>query len=174
MHTLAEMDEKLNRPVLHLRGLQRSFKLPAFKGAGYSDAYLAFLETVVALRTLNIPEKTLVRLWRIERKLMRLLNVDSASSPTWFLDSCGPTRNHKRRLLLSNFDTGAALPSGAIQLGLAFTEPEKELFTRQEMGEDALEVLKTYLAAYAEIHQTAQAELPRLFSALSITKRFAC
>ena len=173
MHTLAEMAEKLNRPVLHLRGLQRSFKLPVFKRAGYSDAYLAFFETVIALRTLNIPEKTLVRLWRIERKLMRLLNADTRSSPTWFLDACGTRRNHKRRLLLSNFDTGAALPSGAIQLGLAFTEPHKELFTSREMGEDALEVLKIYLDAYADIRQTAEAELPRLFAALSITKRFA-
>jgi hypothetical protein len=166
------MAEKLNRPPVMLRGLQRSFKLPVCRGAGYSESYLAFLDTVLALRTLNVTEKTLLKLWRIERKLMRMLHADTTGSPTWFLDSCGSARNRKRRLLLSHFDIGATLPSGGIQLGLAFAEPQRELFTSREMGEDVLTVLNLYAGLHDEIRDSVRAEMPRLFSALSLTKRF--
>jgi len=52
-HTLAEMAARLNRPAVVVSGLQNRFELPAFEGAGYSDAYLAFLKTLVFLRTLG-------------------------------------------------------------------------------------------------------------------------
>jgi hypothetical protein len=47
-----------------------------------SRAYLAFLQTVVHLRTLSITEKTLRDLWHIEKKLLVLVHADSADSPT--------------------------------------------------------------------------------------------
>jgi hypothetical protein len=50
-HTLAEMAQALNRPAVVVSGLQNRFELPAFEAAGYSAAYLAFLKTVVHLRT---------------------------------------------------------------------------------------------------------------------------
>jgi hypothetical protein len=75
----------LNRSALHFSGLQARFALPVFEGAGYSDAYLGFLRTVVYLRALFISEGTLRDLWHIEKKLLQLLHVDSTGSQTWFL-----------------------------------------------------------------------------------------
>jgi hypothetical protein len=79
-HTLAEMAKALNRPAVVVSGLQNRFELPAFEGAGYFDAYLAFLKTVVCLRTLGIAEDRLLRLWTLEKKLLQLLHVDSTVS----------------------------------------------------------------------------------------------
>jgi len=90
-HTFAEMAKALNRPAVVVSGLQDRFELAAFEGAGYSDAYLVFLKTVVHLRTLGIAEDRLLRLWTFEKKLLQLLHLDSAGSRTWFLDSCGAT-----------------------------------------------------------------------------------
>ena len=59
MHSLGDIAKSLNRSPVHLHALQGRFELPVFKGAGYSDAYLAFLRTVVFLRMLNEPEKSL-------------------------------------------------------------------------------------------------------------------
>lgn len=46
-YTLAEIAKALNRPAVTVSSLQNRFELPALEGAGYSDAYLAFLKTVV-------------------------------------------------------------------------------------------------------------------------------
>ena len=92
-------------------------------------AYLALLRTVVFLRLFNISEESLRDLWRLEKKLLQLLHVDSTGSPTWFLDSCGPTTHRRRRLLLTNHDMGVALPSGTFQLGLNFATDLPELHT---------------------------------------------
>jgi hypothetical protein len=107
MHTFADLAKALNRSTVYLSGLQSRFELPTFDGAGYSEAYLAFLQTVVHLRTLSITEETLRDLWHIEKKLLVLLHADSTGSPTWFLDSCGATTSPKRRLLLTNYELGA-------------------------------------------------------------------
>ena len=56
MHTFADLAEALNRSTVYLSGLQSRFEIPTFDGAGYSEAYLAFLQTVVHLRTLSITE----------------------------------------------------------------------------------------------------------------------
>ena len=76
-HTLAEMATALNRPTVVVSGLQDRFELPAFEDTGYSDAYLAFLKTVVHLGTLGIAEDRLLRLWHLEKKLLQFLHVDS-------------------------------------------------------------------------------------------------
>src|SRR3974390_377510 len=101
MRTLAEIAKALNRPAVVISGLQARFELPGSDGTGYSDAYLAFLRTVVYLRTLGIAEDRLLRLWHLEKKLLQLLHVDSAGSKTWFLDSCGATTRRDRRLVLT-------------------------------------------------------------------------
>lgn len=44
--TLGDMAKTLNRPAVVISGIQNRFELPAFEGAGYSDAYLALLRTV--------------------------------------------------------------------------------------------------------------------------------
>ena len=63
--------------------------LEVMAGAAYSNAYLEFLRALVTLRTLNISEESLRDLWHLEKKLLQLIHVDSAGSPTWFCDGAG-------------------------------------------------------------------------------------
>jgi hypothetical protein len=161
-HTLADIAQRLNRPAVVISGFQNRFELPALEGAGYSDAYLAFLRTLVFLRTLGIAEDRLLRLWALEKKLLQLLHVDSTGSRTWFLDSCGAITRRDRRLLLSNYDIGIAVPAHALQLGLNFAPTLPELFPGKEMGEDALRVLNDIIPLQAAIRTDVAAELPHL------------
>ena len=135
MHTFADLARELNRSPVFLRGLQTRFALPVLEGAAYPAAYLAFLRTVVFLRAFGISEDALLKLWHLETKLLSLLHVDSTGSPTWFLDACGQTAHRKRRLLLTNYDLGVAIPSRMLQLGLNFGNALPELFAGREMGE---------------------------------------
>lgn len=155
------MAKALNRPAVALHGLQARFELPAFERAGYSDAYLAFLRSVVFLRMLNVSEESLLKLY-LEKKLLTLLYVDSMGSPTWFLDACGPTNKPRHRLLLTNFNMGFELKSHAVQLGLDFSHAAPELFEGKEMGEDALRVLAQYLKLFTRIQADIATEIPLL------------
>lgn len=172
LHTLADLARTLNRPAVYLRGLQARFELPACEGAGYSDAYLALLRTVVYLRALALSEETLRELWQVEKKLLRLLHVDSNGSTTWFLDSCGQSSHPERRLLLTQYDLGVAVPSRSLQLGLNFADTLPELFAGRDMGEDALRVLNDYLKLHTRLLDTLQAEVPQLRAALRWAARF--
>jgi hypothetical protein len=171
MHTFADLAKALNRSTVYVSGLQSRLDLPVIDGAGYSAAYLAFLQTVVHLRTLSITEETLRDLWYIEKKLLMLLHADSTGSPTWFLDSCGAKSNPNQRLLLTNHDMGADLQNRGVQLGLNFTETTPELFAGQEMGEDALRVLKEYKKLHERICTEVKAELAQIRSAVLWAKR---
>jgi hypothetical protein len=161
-HTFAEIAKALNRPAVVVSGIQGRFELPPADAAGYPDAYLAFLRTVVYLRTLGVAEDRLLRLWHFEKKLLQLLHVDSTGSKTWFLDSCGAITRRDRRLLLTNYDIGIAIPAHALQLGLNFAEKSPELFPGKEMGEDALRVLNEIIPLQSDILAAVAAELPRL------------
>src|SRR5258708_3001201 len=156
------MAKALNRPVVVVSALQNRFELPVFEGASYSDAYLAFLRTVVYLRSLGIAEDRLLRLWHFEKKLLQLLHVDSTGSKTWFLDSCGAFTRRDRRLLLSNYDIGVPVPSHELQLGLNFSEKMPELFGGTEMGEDALRVLNEIIPLQTSVRADIATELPHL------------
>ena len=171
MHTFAGLAHALNRSPVYLRGLQTRFALPVLDGAAYPDAYLAFLRSVVFLRALGVSEDALLRLWRLETKLLTLLHVDSTGSPTWFLDACGQTTHRKRRLLLTNYDLGVAIPARMLQLGLNFGDALPELFAGKEMGEDALRVLEEYLTALATIRRDVGDELPHVLAAVSFARR---
>ena len=83
MHTLGDMAKALNRSQLTLREVLKRFEVSLAKDDRYSAATLAFLRTVIFLRTLNISEERLRDLWHLEKKLLQLLYVDSAGSPTW-------------------------------------------------------------------------------------------
>ena len=166
MHALGDISKILNRSPLFCSGLQARFDLPVFEGAGYSDAYVSFLRTVVYLRALSISEEALRDLWHIEKKLLQLLHVDSTGSPTWFLDACGQTTHRRRRLRLTNYDLGVKLPSRVIQLGLNFAADLPELFASKEMGEDALRVLGEYLKLHARIRAAARTEVPIVRAAI--------
>ncbi len=165
MQSHGDMAKALNRPVVYLRGLQTRFELPVVGDAGYPDAYFAFLQSVVFLRILNIPEESLRELWRLEKKLLQLLNMDSTGSKTWFLDACGQTTHPQRRLLLSNYDIGVKLPSRTLQLGLNFASKLPEFFAGSEMGESAIRVLGQYLKICTRIQTGIDAESTLIRSA---------
>ena len=169
--TLGEMASALNRSTVYLHGLQSRFELPVFTDAGYSRSYLAFLKTVVYLRTLGISEEALRDLWHIEKKLLQLLYVDSTGSPTWFLDACSQASHPQRRLLLTNHDLGVEFPSGALQLGLNFSEKLPELFAGRDMGEDAMRVLQSYLQLCDRLRSDIKSELPVVLAAARLAKR---
>ena len=171
MHTFADLAKALNRSTVYLSGLQSRFELPTFDGPGYSEAYHAFLQTVVHLRTLSITEETLRDLWHVEKKLLQLLHADTTGSPTWFLDSCGATTSPNRRLLLTNYELGAEVHGKGVQLGLNFADTAPELFAGQEMGEDALRVLNDYRRLYDRISSDIIAELSHVREAISWAKR---
>ena len=171
MHTFAEIAKALNRPAMSLAGLQARFELPVIAGAGYSEAYLAFLRVVLHLRTLGISEDRLRELWDIEKKLLMLLHLNSTGSVTWFLDSCGATTHAKRRLLLTNHDLGAEIQGTGLQMGLNFADTTPELFAGKEMGEDVLRVLREYRKLYARIGEDIKAELPHVREAVAWAKR---
>ena len=88
--------------------------------------------------------------------------MDSTGSHTWFLDACGPTTHHQRRLLLSNYDLGMNIPTKAVQLDLDFADQRKELFAGKDMGEDAFRLLNTYLDLYGHIRADVRNELPHV------------
>jgi hypothetical protein len=171
MHTLATITTVLNRHPGVIQDIQKRFGLPVFKGAAYTDSYASFLRTIIHLRILSVSFDNLTELWRLECALMRLLHADSTGSPTWFLDSCGSKGHALRRLFLSNYDIGVAVPSGAIQLGLNFSATAPELFSGSEMGVDALTILKSYLVTYARIRSSIGDETDNVRSALTIGKR---
>jgi hypothetical protein len=166
MHTLGTMARALNRSPVYVSGLQKRFALPAFEGAAYSDAYLAFLHTLVALRTFNLAEETLLEVWHLEKKLLQLLHVDSTGSRTWFLDACGATTHPERRLLLTHHDLGVPLTGSELQTGLNFASALPELFAGRDMGEDALRVLREILKIRARILADIATELPHVRAAV--------
>lgn len=172
MFTAAQLSKALNRSNVEISGLQSRFELPVLAGAGYSAAYLAFLRTLVTLRTLAIAESKLRELWQVEKKLLQLLHVDSTGSPTWFLDACGADSNQKRRLLLSNYELDAEIDGGGIQLGLDFAETPRELFPVEVMGVDALRLLHDYRRLETALRLQVKDELPKVRAGISwATKR---
>ena len=171
MHSLADMCKTLNRSAVYLHKLQKAFELPGKEGDGYPDAYLAFLETLVLLRTLGISEKSLLQLWHLEKKLLQLLHADSTGSETWFLDACGQTSHLKQRLLMTHYDMGREFPPQALQYELDFSCRAPELFAGQEMGEDALRVFLECARLTREMEAQAGAEAPRLRVAADWVRR---
>ena len=172
MHTLSDIATVLNRSAIYIKGLQVRFELPVYQGAKYTDAYLNFLRNIVYLRIMNVAEDTLRDLWRLEKKILCLLNLDSMASKTWFLDACGQMTHRKRRLLLSNSDIGVTLPSESVQLGLNFKTQLPEFFDGREMGEDVARVLKQYLKIYMRIRESIEKEAPLTRSAARSAARF--
>lgn len=167
MLALSQISKALNRPPVYLAGVQARFELPPLPTIHNSGALLEFLRGITALRALGISEEALRDLWRLEKKLLQLVHADASGSPTWYLDSCGQRMNRERRLLLTNFDVGMDLTSGALQLGLDFSHRPAELFAGQEMGEDVIRVLTQCANAKIGICQQIKAELPHLRSAVN-------
>jgi len=157
----------------YVRGLQRDLGLPVPpSGEEYTDSYLSFMETVVALRTFNVPTADIVDLFEKERKILQLLHFDSMEeSTTWYMaprNSNGHTENH---LLLTGHDLGFPITSDAVQANLNFREKEPELFAGAEMGEDVRRVLRLYVERLLKIDERVRTETPVLEDALAWAER---
>lgn len=72
MHTFADLAKALHRSTVYVSGLQSRFELPVLEGAAYSEAYLAFLQTIVYLRAFSISDESLRHIWLVEKKLLQL------------------------------------------------------------------------------------------------------
>jgi len=163
MQSLADMAAVLNRSAVYLSGLQKRFELPAIETAHHPEAYLAFVRTIIHLRTFGVSEESLRELWFLEKKLLTLLHIDTTGSKTWFLDACGKTTHPERRLLLSNYDLGLRLGSAQeLQAGLDFSDKLPELFEGKEMGEDALRVFDQCLKLRKNILKEVAVELAQV------------
>ena len=167
MVSLAHISKQLNRSAVYLTGLQTRFNLPPFQTIPNSKALLEFLRGLTALRAFGVSEESLRDLWRLEKKLLQLLHADGSGSATWYLDACGLHDNRDRRLLLSNYDVGMDLGSGALQLGLDFSSRTAELFAGREMGEDAIRVLTQCAKSKIAICEQIKTELPHLRSTVN-------
>ncbi len=160
MYTLSTMASDLACSTVYLNGLRERFELPKMSGAGYSRPYFLFLRNIVYLRTLEVSEKTIIQLWTLEKKLLYLLNIDPGNSSTWFLDQCGKRKFPRRRLLLSNVDTGTDLFGRSLQPRLPLAGKAEELFAGHEMGEDLFRVLTDYLQLYESMRKQAERHIP--------------
>jgi len=146
--TFPEMCHMLGKSGPYVHNLQSKMGLyiPGH-GDDYSDAYVVFMQTVISLRTFSIPVDDICQLFETEKKLLKLLKVDSLThSKTWYLDACGLSRETRdgKRLLLTNHEIDLHIKPNAIQSNLDFGAKEKELFTGHEMGEDARRVYEVY------------------------------
>lgn len=171
MYSLSEIAENLGRDRVTLLGWLKRFDLPHFKKGEYPESYLSFFRTIVYLRLGQITESQIRKLWKLELKLMAVLHGDCLGSPTWMIDGHSQSRHRKRRLFLSHYDVGAELRSSSVQPGLDFSESERELFTKQEMGEDALRLLNDYVKLLAPIRQTLGEQASLLAAAGRWTRR---
>jgi len=165
MYSLSEIAKILGRDRITMLGWVKRFELPAFKKGGYPECYMSFLRAVVYLRLAQISESQIVELWKMERKLMTILHGDSLGSPTWMIDGHSQSGHEERRLFLSRYDLGTQLKSSAVQPGLDFSESVSELFAGQEMGEDALRLLGSYLELLAPIQKSLEEQAPILTAA---------
>jgi hypothetical protein len=168
-HTINEFCRALGKPapLVHQLQIGLDLHIPR-KEEGYSEAYVRFMQKVIALRAFSVPIADIADLFRKERKILELLHVDSISdSKTWYLDACGcddgPPDNS---LLLTGHNLGFAITAEAIQSNLDFRERDPELFKSHEMGEDIRRVLKLYLKLLDRIKERVDAERPILEQAL--------
>ncbi len=108
------------------------------------SAYHAFVKQIIFIHTTGVPLKTLARFLRHEATLISLLNEDASTNTRLLVEGWKQKGAAQQRLLLSRYDIGAQVESKSLQPRLDFTEQsEAELFTGQEMGEDALRALAT-------------------------------
>lgn len=156
---------------MYVKNLQRALGLPILRdGRRYRDGYVRFVEKAVALRTFCVSIERIADLFEIEKKLLRMLHIDSLSAAEdWYLDACGGAQS-PNRLLLTGHDVGFVLAPdgpGHVQDHLDFIERDPELFTGAEMGEDIRVVVRKYLDQVAEIRALVEHETPVLRDALS-------
>lgn len=165
--TFAEQCRALGKPAVYVRKLQTTLDLyiPP-ETEGYSPEYGAFLRAIVALRTCGVAIEDIADLFRLEKKLLVMLKVDTLSeSPAWYLDQCG-RESSPDRLLLTNYPIDGAVSASGVQSNLDFSNRDKELFRSTEMGEDARRVLESCRKRADVIMARVESEVPVLKQAL--------
>lgn len=166
LHALAFVYRQgIEAPGCRSHRLQARFELPVGKRACYSDAYQAFLRAALYLHMLNTLEDRLLTLWRLEKKLLPLLHIDSIRSAAWFLDSYGQTPHAERRLLLSNYDIGLDLSAKSLQLGLNFSDAAPELFAGRKWERAPCMSWRQYVELASRTGNEVRAEIPLLRNA---------
>ena len=172
-YSFPELCQALGRSQVAVRNLQTGLDMfVSSNGDRYSDAYLQFMQKVVALRTLNIPLEDIRDLFIKEKRIMEMLHVDSASdSPTWYLDHCHGGERTASELFLTGYDVGAPLHSGRIQVNLNFHRTGKELFSGPAMGEDVNEFCLAYTRQLEKMKRRIQEERQVLRRALAWADR---
>jgi len=168
--TFAEVCQALCKPFPYLRQLQSKLgvHIPDDRKEGYAESYIAFLNTVVVLRTFGVSVDDIADLFETEKKLLKLLKVDTLlNTKTWYLEFCGPAAEGGNRLLLTNYDLSRSVTAGAVQFHLDFGARDQELFSGSEMGEDVRHVLKLYRTMVTRIRERIHAEEPVLREALT-------
>jgi len=169
VRTFSEMCHVLGKssPYVHNLQVKLGMYIPS-NGEDYTDAYVVFMQKVISLRTFSIPVDDICQLLETEKKLLKLLKVDSLThSRTWYLDACGLASDVRRnRLLLTNHEIDLHITPDAIQSNLDFGAKEKELFTGHEMGEDARRVYEVYQRQKEEIMDRVKVETQVLERAL--------
>jgi hypothetical protein len=169
----SELCRRLGKSPAYVRNVQSILGLHfPTDGDGYTEAYAAFLETVIALRTFSVPFDEIAELFEVEKKILRLLKIDSlTTSPTWYLDACSKAVAGGKRLLLTNHDLGASITADGVQFHLDFRGSLPELFSGPEMGEDVCRVVDTYLERLARIRGRVKTEEPLLLRSLAWSAR---
>jgi len=141
--------------------VQKSFELPA--GKEYSSGYAVLVSKLIWLQIASVPKKEIQTQLARERKLLKLLKVDShAPGLTWFEDQCKEAWG-SGHLLLSGYELGHA---SGVQTGLDFSERESELFASAEMGDDALRALALCMESQEKILARLRQEIPVLSGGL--------
>jgi hypothetical protein len=137
------------------------------KGEDYSTAYVAFMQKAISLRTFCVPVDDICKLFETEKKLLKLLKVDSLThSATWYLDACDAGSEAVERLLLTNYGIDHHIKPDAIQSNLDFGAKERELFSGHEMGENARRVYEVYRRQRDEMMDRVKSETVVLERAL--------
>ena len=164
-----EMVETLAKPRMYVRSLQKKLDLYIPKGskARYSQAYVRFLQKVIALRTFSVSLEKIVDIFEMEKKILVLLHIDTLTdSPTWYLDACENDGTLEQALLLTGYNIGFPLTATAVQAHLNFGVKDAELFTNREMGVDIRDVLRKYTEKVEVIQAIVRKETPVLERAL--------
>ena len=167
--TFNEFCKAAGKPAPLIHSLQTNLDLyvPG-KQDGYTEAYLIFMEKVVAMRTFSVPVDEIADLFRKEKKILELLHVDTITdSPTWYLDACKREDGRSdSRLLLTGHDLGFPIAAKTIQSNLDFGDRDPELFNSREMGEDVCKILRMYLKLLEKIKSRIRTEKPVIERAL--------
>lgn len=166
-YTFSELCRATGKSAFYVKNIQRAMNLHVPGQDEYSEAYLKFMEKIVALRTLSVPQETVSELFELEKKVLCLLHFDSLTdSPTWYLDACCGEGRKTNMLMLSEVDLDFSIESGAVQHNLNFNNSHPELFKGVEMGEDVRRVLHLYNNLRSEVVDRVEKEKPVLRDAL--------